>query len=98
MLLSQEGITQDDVDEGYHNLMTAYKKLEEHKADKPTDKPTENPMDKPTDIGTENPEHTDPDDSANENYLPLTGMSSKFESVFLVGLGMALIMVNRRRR
>lgn len=98
VLLSQEGITQDDVDEGYHNLMTAYKKLEEHKADKPTDKPMENPMDKPTDIGTENPEHTDPDDSANENYLPLTGMSSKFESVFLVGLGMALIMVNRRRR
>ncbi|UPU40127.1 PT domain-containing protein [Erysipelothrix sp. Poltava] len=100
-LLNQKDITQEDVDEGYLNLMAAYKNLEVHKVDKPTDRPTDIPTDKPADRATDKPTDTSENKESNytstENYLPLTGVPSKFESILLVGLGMVFITINRRR-
>ncbi|WP_323612103.1 PT domain-containing protein [Erysipelothrix enhydrae] len=100
-LLNQKDITQEDVDEGYLNLMAAFKNLEVHKVDKPTDKPTDKPADKPTvkptDKPTDTPENKESNYTTTENYLPLTGVPSKFESILLVGLGMVFITINRRR-
>ncbi|MDE8256072.1 pectate lyase [Erysipelothrix rhusiopathiae] len=100
-LLNQKDITQEDVDEGYLNLMAAYKNLEVHKVDKPTDRPTDIPTDKPADKATDKPTDTSENKESNytstENYLPLTGVPSKFESILLVGLGMVFITINRRR-
>ncbi|WP_331836337.1 hypothetical protein [Erysipelothrix piscisicarius] len=99
--LSLQALSQDVVDEGYIRLANAYQNLEEYKEENPTDKPIENPTDKPIEKPSERPnrkpETESLDHASNENYLPLTGVSSKFDSIFLVGLGMALIVINRRR-
>ncbi|MBK2403510.1 pectate lyase [Erysipelothrix sp. strain 2 (EsS2-7-Brazil)] len=99
--LSLQALSQDVVDEGYIRLANAYQNLEEYKEENPTDKPIENPTDKPIEKPSERPnrkpETESLDHDSNENYLPLTGVSSKFDSIFLVGLGMALIVINRRR-